>query len=249
MDCKFEFLYYTTHPDNSIVELHKHNCYELVYYLNGTGNIIIDDVCYKYSKNTFSITVPEKYHEEEHLKQTDVLFIGFSTDSNLYHLNDGIYFDNEQFTFLKHLEEMKWELTNKRNFYSSKLNMVTNEIAIEFSRMNENNEHSFPRGLSYIEKFISENSSQDINLKTLAELSGYSYDHFRHLFKQETGYSPINYIILKRIENAKKLLTGSNLKISNISMECGFSSESLFCSMFRKYTGLTPGTYRINSMK
>ncbi len=72
--------------------------------------------------------------------------------------------------------------------------------------------------------------------KSWQERSGYSYDHFRHMFKERTGLSPMNYIIDKRIDYAKRLIVSTDMTLSTISQECGFSTSSQFSSMFRRLT-------------
>ena len=96
----------------------------------------------------------------------------------------------------------------------------------------------------YIYKYIDENFIQDIDIQTLAEMSGYSYDYFRHLFKEESGVSPKNYIIDKRINFAKKLLTESENTISEVAQKSGFSNGPQFTVIFKDRTGLSPMQFR-----
>jgi len=66
--------------------------------------------------------------------------------------------------------------------------MLVELYRLEESKIMEHNE------MGYIKKFIRENYNQNISLQTLAELSGYSYHHFRHKFKENLGLSPMSYI-------------------------------------------------------
>lgn len=77
-------------------------------------------------------------------------------------------------------------------------------------------------------------------------MAGYSYHHFRHLFKAKTGLAPFEYIIEKRIEAAKNLLSNTNKSITYISENCGFSSCSQFSMLFKKHCGLSPKQFRLN---
>jgi YesN/AraC family two-component response regulator len=68
-------------------------------------------------------------------------------------------------------------------------------------------------------------------------------------FKQECGVSISNYILIKRIEEAKLLLSEEKLSISHISLSLGFSSPSYFSMIFKKAVGETPGLYRKHSLR
>jgi AraC-like DNA-binding protein len=86
--------------------------------------------------------------------------------------------------------------------------------------------------------------------KELGELTGQllvSKDYLRHVFKKEYGVSPVKYIILKRIQNAKELLASSHRSIKSIAFECGFESEHYFSRLFRKVAGVSPTDYRARS--
>lgn len=68
--------------------------------------------------------------------------------------------------------------------------------------------------------------------------------YFSAFFIREVGVGFNEYITNLRIEKAKKLLSHTNRRISDISAECGFRSASYFNSVFRKVTGMSPGEFR-----
>ena len=94
--------------------------------------------------------------------------------------------------------------------------------------------------ISYINKHFTE----DITVGHLAERAGFSQYHFIRIFKKETGLTPYEYIINIRINTAKYLLRNSQLSVKDICFNTGFSSESVFCSAFKKRLGITPTEYR-----
>lgn len=105
---------------------------------------------------------------------------------------------------------------------------------------------TFP-SLSIIEDsiaYINEHITQDLTLDHLAAQATLSPFYFSRLFKKETGFSPHNYIITTRINNAKYLLRTSDASVKTICFETGFTSESSFCTAFRRETGLSPSQYR-----
>jgi AraC-like DNA-binding protein len=243
MDCKLELVYSVIREKSEYISLHKHECYELVYYINGSGCSKIGNESYSYSSNNFAIIEPNYYHDESHYNTTNVIFIGFKYNGNAISLKTGIYTDNHQQSVLNYLNEIKKEISEHKKHFQWKVDLLLQELLIEFSRLDVQRV-SKNCDFSYIKKFIEENYNHKIDIKSLSELSGYSYHHFRHTFKQKTGFSPINYLMHQRILNAQILLKQSTLTMIDICTECGFSNESQFSSMFRKMTGLTPSMYR-----
>ena len=63
-------------------------------------------------------------------------------------------------------------------------------------------------------------------------------------FTEEYGFSPINYLISKRLEEAEHLLRTTDFSLSFISNTTGFSSSSYFAQIFRKQKGMSPTQFR-----
>ena len=91
---------------------------------------------------------------------------------------------------------------------------------------------------------ISLHPEETPDLGQLAKKYGYTPYYFSKKFKQETGMSLRDYAIKQKIEKAKHLLTENTMSISDISEYLGFTSQSYFGSVFRKFTGTTPSKYQ-----
>lgn len=92
--------------------------------------------------------------------------------------------------------------------------------------------------------YINDHLAQELSLEDLAAQAALSPFYFSRLFKRETGFSPHRYILAARISNAKFLLQSTGDSVKTICFTAGFSSESSFCTAFKKETGLTPSEYR-----
>ena len=68
-------------------------------------------------------------------------------------------------------------------------------------------------------------------------------------FKKATGETLMSYVSKIRCENAKKMLMTGRYTIKEISEKCGFEDFSYFCISFKKYTGVTPSSYRKDGKK
>jgi len=82
---------------------------------------------------------------------------------------------------------------------------------------------------------------------TLAELGGLvhmSAFHFSRLFKVSTGLPPHRFVVVRRIEHAKRLLAAGDIAIATVGRVVGFRTASHFTSAFRRVAGVTPSAYR-----
>lgn len=108
-------------------------------------------------------------------------------------------------------------------------------------------EHSVNVSASIIEDtvaYINEHLTDPLTLEELASQASLSTFYFSRLFKKETGFTPHEYVITARVNIAKFLLKSSNSTIKEICFGTGFTSESSFCTTFKKVTGSTPSEYR-----
>lgn len=92
--------------------------------------------------------------------------------------------------------------------------------------------------------YIHAHLTEDLSLEAIATSIGMSQYHFCRLFKQNTGLTPWQYVVLQRIEAAKRLLAISQLSIVEVSQRLGFSTQGQFANFFRKHAGISPKQYR-----
>ena len=95
-----------------------------------------------------------------------------------------------------------------------------------------------------VREYIEADLERDLSIQALAEVVGLSPQHFAVLFRESTGFTPHQYVNHRRIACAQELLKIENLPLVEISMQCGFSSQSQFITTFRKLAGMTPGRFR-----
>lgn len=96
-----------------------------------------------------------------------------------------------------------------------------------------------------VKKYIDEHLSQDLTLKTLADVVELSPAYLSTYFKQETGIGLKQYIQTTRLKMAAQLLKTTNIKIYLIAEKCGFVNVRYFSQYFTQYYGITPQKYRI----
>lgn len=95
-----------------------------------------------------------------------------------------------------------------------------------------------------IVKYIKENYNRDLSLDELASIVFVNPYHLAHTFKSEIGVPPIQFLIQYRIEKAKEILIHTNMPVREIAFKVGYPNANYFNSLFKKFTGLSPGKFR-----
>ncbi len=93
-------------------------------------------------------------------------------------------------------------------------------------------------------RFIHENYSQPINADILAKEIGYSASYLRYIFKVEGNTSVQSKINEIRLHNAKRLLRGTTMNVTEIAFLVGFADSNYFSSFFKKHEKISPKEYR-----
>lgn len=90
--------------------------------------------------------------------------------------------------------------------------------------------------LDYINSNI---SNLDLNLDDISQNIGLSKYHFLREFKKQYGITPNQYIQIKKVNRVRDLLK-SDMCLSSIAYDCGFTDQSYMIKVFKKYIGYTP---------
>jgi AraC family transcriptional regulator len=93
-------------------------------------------------------------------------------------------------------------------------------------------------------EYVEANLERDITLHDLAGEAQMSVYHFARSFKLRTGLAPHQYILHRRIELARSLLTDRVLSVGDVAVRCGFAHHSHFSDTFHRLMGMTPTEYR-----
>ena len=92
--------------------------------------------------------------------------------------------------------------------------------------------------------YIAECFNMPIRIQQLARKMGMSETNFRRLYHEAYGIAPKQDILQRRIGKAKDLLSETDLGVTEIADQCGFSDEQEFSRYFRKKLGVPPGAWR-----
>ncbi|AEF45421.1 transcriptional regulator, AraC family [Serratia sp. AS12] len=91
-----------------------------------------------------------------------------------------------------------------------------------------------------VKEYIEQHLDRPLLLADLAAQAGLSEFHFARMFKHDTGLAPHQFVMRARLQQAEKLLCHSLLPLTQIALECGFSSASHFSNRFKVAYGFAP---------
>lgn len=119
--------------------------------------------------------------------------------------------------------------------------LISSDVNKLFKKADSKNNNSLiiENTLSYIEN----NLQDELTLGSISELNYLSPAHFHNIFKAATGRTLREYVEEQRIRKAISLLLSTNLTLTKIAHECGFSSQSYFSYAFKRKMNCTPREY------
>lgn len=103
-----------------------------------------------------------------------------------------------------------------------------------------------PHQVHRVVDLIESKLNSKITITELANLVGLSSCHFIRAFKKAVGVPPYQFILGRRIERAKDMLSGSHVSVSSVADETGFNGLPQLTRVFRKVVGVTPTAFREN---
>ena len=114
-----------------------------------------------------------------------------------------------------------------------------NSASVIKSTPKSNNHEAIEKTLEY----INNNLSADLTLERLASAANFNAIYFHKLFKASTGKTLHEYVEEQRIKKSINLLISTDMTLTQIAYECGFSSQSYFSYAFKKKIGSSPREY------
>jgi len=134
----------------------------------------------------------------------------------------------------------KQEAVNEARLSQLITNVLTELYLARFAGEKTTSVDAIGEVLTYISMHI----EQPLSVEDLARRANLSTYYFSRLFKQNTGFSPHEYMLNHRVANAKYLLRTTDFPIKKIASCCGFGTVSAFCTNFKNRVGDSPLRYR-----
>jgi AraC family transcriptional regulator len=96
------------------------------------------------------------------------------------------------------------------------------------------------RAVTYIEAHL----ESKLDVHALAALVSFSKSHFSRAFRRSLGLPPMAYVMTRRVEKARVLMTSTRQQLTEIALICGFADQSHLNRSFRRIIGVSPGKWR-----
>lgn len=245
--------------------LHTHPFSELFYVVHGSGTFVAEGMEFSVGKNDMVIINPHVQHTEKSLYTTPLEYIVLGIDGLAFSFDQiasvqdrmliqtasgDVYKYNTQNSYVyAYLNIMLEEITKKEENYEAVCQNLLEVILLCMLRNNnlsiiQSSNILLNRECAQIKNYLDANYAENITLDTLASFSHMNKYYIAHAFTKYMGVSPITYLLQKRIEEGKSLLSSTSHSISQISTSLVFSSQSYFSQAFKKATGKTPIQYR-----
>lgn len=227
---------------------HSHDEWEIVLNLEGFGKSIISDKEYCFYPGTIMCLPPYTPHakfSDDYFKDIFLHVDNFSLPNE----NEIFIFDDDEEKSIETLLLMALRIFHKKETgYISivnSLNSSIHQLLLSWCGNKEKNESVELLKNELIKNF----TNPEFRISDATKTMPYSIDHLRRCFKEDTGMSPMTYLINLRIEYARKLLRQKDimgLNISEISCFSGFYDPHYFSRLFKKIVGKTPQNYAID---
>jgi AraC-like DNA-binding protein len=229
------------------------NSYLLAFTFSGKGELLYSGRTYTLEPNEGFLIDCRKPHHYRAASNAGwgyhiVHFDGFAMGDYFSQIERGssvkIAFPPEsRFGFyLENLFETNVRINGKTEIVNSCIltNMLT-EIMLTLPAYNTG---AVPRKINDIQDYIQDNFAKHLSLEKLSDRFFISKYYLCHEFKKHTGLSPNEYLITVRLNNAKRLLQFSDLRVSEIGENTGFASMNHFFFTFKKHEKISPSEYR-----
>ena len=204
-----------------------------------------------------SLLLPKNNFEQLVIQLSPNLIIETATRLKLFRTGSNLLFSNISSTDKKLtlvLEQIQNELSESATGWGEIIRSLVNQLVVYLLRSHLNLKRSEELELSRVGivdrrlrraiEFMHDNCGREISLAEIAASVFVSEFHFARLFKKITATAPHAYLAAIRIERARKLLSETDLNITEIGARVGYNSQSHFTKIFREATGLTPKSFR-----
>lgn len=231
---------------------HCHDFFQIVYVVEGKGDIYIGERKYLLESNGICVIPPGVKHCFNAQSKMTTIEVKFYIKHNefgerimgcspMFKLND----DSLLFLLKSAVKEYNSKKIYKVQMlsaiiYQALIKIIRNDMAIEIAVSSPEKDHRIQK----IEKYINKHLFEKITLSDLAKEIYMNPDSLIDFYKRHFNITPMKHINKMRIIRAKDFLLHSELSITQIADNCGYSSVHHFSKRFKEEMGISPEQFR-----
>lgn len=247
------------------VEEHEQRAFEISYIVSGEGTFSTNGKKYHVKPNNIYINSKGELHSIEADRGSPLRYFYMAFDLNEKYLSEDLLemrefykkiavpIVNDGKILLEPFNNVFHELYNKRKLSIEMIDAYLRQIIIlTYRKYSEKveivnapviSENSSGSVVYSVIRYVDENFRNITECKEISKKLGYSYTYLAHTFKKHMGITIGNYLIRKKLEEAKRLLKLGQMSITQISENLNYVSVHSFSNSFKKYTGISPSEY------
>lgn len=249
---------HVTTQKGGMPHVHYHDNHELYYMVKGSTTYYIGDKIFHLQQGNFAFIPKGILHKTDYEDNAnnERILLNFSDlvfTNELQGVKEElcncrvIYVEESLLPYLEGLlKNIETEYKSKDRYQSIMINVYITELLVQICRYKYDYKPALSgtdQTLYLISKYISTHFQEPLTLKELSKEFAMSESHLSRKFKAHTGIGINEYITYVRITKAEKLLRETNLPITEVAEQCGYSDSNYFSTVFKRIKGITPQRY------
>jgi AraC-like DNA-binding protein len=252
----------------SRITWHSHDCFELLMILEGSTEYEFDDGHLEsLAGGQFLAIAPGVKHRGKHDLRRPARLLGILFDSSSTNAIRNTPFTGKDLKWITqqirtsagrthqmnadirgHIKSLAILLENFQSANAATLvflRVAICSILLEVARQISSTRVLEPKQVVQIATdYMKRNLRFEDSIESVAKVANCSRAKLFALFKESTGMTPNDYWLRLRVDHAQSLLRSTNLPVTRIAMDSGFSTSQYFSTVFKKYAGTSPSDYR-----
>ena len=225
--------------------LHAHNHFEIMYYLQGEGALLLEGGHLPFLPGTVIIVPPGIKHGSQAVLGFQNISVG-GDFSNLFHISGPFVLQDNAAGDGRMLSQAIY-----RNRYAGEeyLDALCRAYACFLLQSLTPQDNTAQAVQAIVDTLSHRFTDPEINVTALLCQSGYAEDYIRARFHATTGLTPLAYLTRLRLDHARMLLTiyGRELSVSELAERCGFLDPVYFSKRFKQAFGCAPSQFHEKS--
>ncbi|MBR5569350.1 MAG: helix-turn-helix transcriptional regulator [Oscillospiraceae bacterium] len=231
--------------------------YQLLYIVSGKTHFFIDGEERIVTAGHMVLFQPRQqqryvYYGSERPEVYWVHFTGSDVKNILRHyqipLDEPVFYSGASATYAYLFKGMIHELQSCHTGFAELISMYLRQIFLLVQRTRKETKPSIStfiqQEVEYARRYFNEHYNEPISIQEYAQSRNISVCWFQRNFKQLVSHTPMQYLLVVRVNNAANLLETTDYSVTEIGSIVGYDDPLYFSRLFRKVKGLSPVAYR-----